>query len=531
MAVKVFVCLILSLMWYQLSQSISIPVSPCSDLFSYRVHPDDKTTVGFIQLTGLNPDENVRLKVQISIRAWLMKDQKFYLHLYKPLDATYSDIVNHGTATYWIKSPVQHPLPLLVSINLNGKQICSGPPAQKSASTATMSHTFICPKSYSTGHEATKAYLRPPVAIQDNCGTNNQVTDLSINGKPSRVGQFPWAVPLFERNWLSVLEYFCTGTIVTDRHILTAAHCVKNMDPDDILAIPGIHNISDLSTEDGAIHANVQHVICHEDYERDSEHLVDQDADIAILRLKRHLHFTILIKPICLRQDLDQLSTMNNNNGLVSGWGHTENGPAKIPFYYTSTIVSKEQCGADLGFSIPKRARIFCGDGSGSVACKGDSGSAMAMKYKNRFYLRGVVSKAILDETTGKCDADNYAIYIDVPKFMHWILGHINDDDYDDGDDDFDSKNDDDNDNNDDDNFDDDGGDDDDDDDDDDDVFGYDDDDDFDFKDVDDKDDDSEEDHFSSIFSVFTSVGIGLLINKYVIIIGIIVNGVTRFFS
>nr|XP_029732119.1 transmembrane protease serine 9-like [Aedes albopictus] len=249
----------------------------------------------------------------------------------------------------------------------------------------------------------------PPTKKQDMCGTNNLVTDVSINGKPHhQVGRFPWAVPLFRRNSTSDPEYFCAGTIITDRHILTAAHCVKNMDPEDVLAIPGKHNISDLSAKNGAVHANVEQIVYHEDYDGDSEHLVDQDADIAILRLERPLH---------------------NHKGVVSGWGETENGPTNIPFYYTSTIVSKEQCGDNFGFSIPNRARIFCGDGSGSVACKGDSGSALAMKRKNRFYLRGVVSKAILDEITLKCDADKYAIYIDVPKFMPWILAYIDDDD------------------------------------------------------------------------------------------------------
>nr|XP_029732815.1 serine protease gd-like [Aedes albopictus] len=246
----------------------------------------------------------------------------------------------------------------------------------------------------------------------------------------NQVGQFPWAVPLFQRNSASIPEYFCGGTILTDRHILTAAHCVNNMRPEDILAIPGKYNISDLSAEKGAVHANVQQIVSHEDYDSTSEHLVDQDADIAILRLERSLRFTSFIKPICLWRNQNPLSVDSNQKGLVSGWGHTGNGHTNVPFYYTSTIVSKQQCGDNLGYSIPNRARLFCGDGSGSVACNGDSGSALAMKSNNRFYLRGVVSKAVLDEITLKCDTNKYVIYADVPKFIRWILKHIDDDDY-----------------------------------------------------------------------------------------------------
>ncbi|XP_029731776.1 phenoloxidase-activating factor 1 [Aedes albopictus] len=444
MGTKVIVSQLLLLMWYQLSQAATmVPASPCSDKFSYKFYPGSKQIIGYIQLSGLNADVTNTLEVKVYEGA-SRSGQKTYLNTYKSLDSTYNDIKNYGTAKFWLNFALQCPIPVLVSMSINGKLICSGTPRQ---AVRTMTHSIIPPKKtaaptvgriFSAPAQTTAKPIvtsSAPVEKQDICGTFSLLTDLSFNGTPSRVGQFPWAVPLFHHNATSGLKYFCGGTIVTDRHILTAAHCTINMRPQEILAIPGKHNISNTFAINGAVHANVQQIVSHEDYDSDSEHLVDQDADIAVLRLEQSLTFTNLIRPICLWRDQNSPSVNRNQKGLVSGWGLTENGYANTSSYYTSTIVSKQQCSDNMGVSIPNRARLFCGDGSGSVACEGDSGSAMAVKHDNRFYLRGLVSKAAWDPLIGKCDTTKYVMYTDVSKFIGWILQKIDNDDGDDGDD------------------------------------------------------------------------------------------------
>nr|XP_029732118.1 phenoloxidase-activating factor 1-like [Aedes albopictus] len=433
MGTKMIVSLLLLLMWYQLSQAtVMVPASPCRDMFSYQVHPDSNQIIGYIQLSGLNADIKNTLEVKVYEGA-SGTGQKTTLHMYKSLESTYSDMKNYGTATYWLNFELQYPIPALVSMSVNGKLICAGTPRQ---AVRTMAHSIIPPDTVGSRFSAPPqttakpvVTISAPVETQNICGTSTLLTDLSFKGTPSRKGQFPWAVPLFHRNSTSGLEYFCGGTIVTNRHILTAAHCVMNKRPQKILAIPGKHSISDTSATNGAVHANVQQIVCHEDYDSDSEHLVDQDADIAVLRLEKSLHFTNFIRPLCLLLDQSPLSVTRNHKGVVSGWGITENGHTNTPFYYTSTIVSRQQCSNNMDVSIPNRARLFCGDGSGSVACDGDSGSAMAMKRNNRFYLRGLVSKAARDPITQKCDTTKYVMYTDVSKFLYWILQHINDDD------------------------------------------------------------------------------------------------------
>lgn len=66
---------------------------------------------------------------------------------------------------------------------------------------------------------------------QETCGTN-QINDLDTTfvagGKRgAKPGFWPWMVSYgqFERNqW----KHKCSGTLVSDKHILTAAHCIKS---------------------------------------------------------------------------------------------------------------------------------------------------------------------------------------------------------------------------------------------------------------------------------------------------------------
>lgn len=62
-------------------------------------------------------------------------------------------------------------------------------------------------------------------------------------------------------------------------------------------------------------------------------------------------------------------------------------------------------------------SRSFCG---GKADGSGDSGSGVYVVHDGRYYIRGIVSLALLDNT-GKCNVNTYSLFTDIIEFDGWI--------------------------------------------------------------------------------------------------------------
>ena len=63
-----------------------------------------------------------------------------------------------------------------------------------------------------------------------------------IGGKPAFPGQFPWAVSLRKRVGSSnKFNHYCAGSLITAKHVVTAAHCLHKTTNDSWEVVAGEH--------------------------------------------------------------------------------------------------------------------------------------------------------------------------------------------------------------------------------------------------------------------------------------------------
>ncbi|KAL3272127.1 hypothetical protein HHI36_022610 [Cryptolaemus montrouzieri] len=261
----------------------------------------------------------------------------------------------------------------------------------------------------------------------DVCGRPVVTNSLILNGRNVPRGAFPWLVAMFMKTNVG-LEYQCTGSLVSKRLVVTAAHCVKHnsikIDPENIVLVMGRLNILSWGGSEDEKIMTVEDTFIHPKYKSSTA-----DADISVILLKTDVIFTKFIRPICLWDSDTDLNLVVGKTGTVVGWGKDENGRkvSSEPKLVELPIVSQEQClRSNYSYSDITSERTFCaGKRDGTGPCNGDSGSGFVMFKDRRWYLKGITSMSLSSPLTRTCDLYNYVVFTDASKYADWILGII----------------------------------------------------------------------------------------------------------
>ncbi|XP_066491690.1 prothrombin [Tiliqua scincoides] len=291
--------------------------------------------------------------------------------------------------------------------------------------------TFFDPKTFGQGEE--DCGIRPlfeKKKISDK--TERELAEFDVEGRivggeEALVGSSPWQVMLFRR---SPQELLCGASLISDRWVLTAAHCIfyppwdKNFTTADLLVRIGKHNRKLYERGMEKI-VNLDKIIIHPKYNW-KENL---DRDIALLRLKRPIPFTDYIHPVCLpTKEVVQWLLLAGHKGRVTGWGNLyetwTSGGAALPSLLQQIalpIVAQDTCKASTKIKITDN--MFCAgyspeDNKRGDACEGDSGGPFVMKdpKSKRWYQVGIVSWG------EGCDRDGkYGFYTHTFRMKKWM--------------------------------------------------------------------------------------------------------------
>ncbi|TVQ93936.1 MAG: T9SS C-terminal target domain-containing protein [Bacteroidetes bacterium] len=239
-----------------------------------------------------------------------------------------------------------------------------------------------------------------------------------VGGEDVDIEDYPWQVSLQLQPQFGG-AHFCGGTIIGDRWILTASHCLffgeTEVQPFQIRIRAGF---TAMNTTEGSFY-NISDIIVHPDYgTTNNEH----QFDIALLRLSNNIDFDHPGKAsvnIVTQGDASNGLTDPGVMAKVSGWGALSfGGPSpnilqavEVPIVGGSASYPPAWITSDM---------ILAG-ASGQDACQGDSGGPLVVPDDNGWYkVAGVVSWGV------DCGAPGYpGVYARVSYFEEWLNEYI----------------------------------------------------------------------------------------------------------
>ncbi|KAG7160263.1 trypsin-1-like [Homarus americanus] len=253
---------------------------------------------------------------------------------------------------------------------------------------------------------------KPPTGGNCNCGVANP--SRIVGGvEVSPTHKYPWQVGLKIRRQSA---YWCGGSIINDRYVLTAAHCFFNKEGEresdrGLVVGVGDHDMSSGSDDVSGVTklVAVKKVIIHASYDPKQ-----YDYDIAVLLLREPLNLSSHeeVGAVCLPQD--DTKTYVGEMGIASGWGTLQSGgdqPSKL--MEVKLPILDQSC---WGKSITPRMMCAGYKEGGKDTCQGDSGGPFYVAENSKYVQVGIVSFG-----DGCASPNSAGVYARVSKFLSWI--------------------------------------------------------------------------------------------------------------
>uniref|UniRef100_A0A1I8MM78 Peptidase S1 domain-containing protein n=1 Tax=Musca domestica TaxID=7370 RepID=A0A1I8MM78_MUSDO len=272
------------------------------------------------------------------------------------------------------------------------------------------------------------------------CGT--MLSNRILGGNTTEIDEFPWMALIQYKTAPDAFGFYCGGSLINSHYVLTAAHCIKNLnipshwelyavrlgewdlrqDPDCVVDTRGRRDCFDPYTD-----IRIDYAIVHPSYIPTSLYKFN---DIALIRLvdsvTRLTHFT----PICLPVAKSIRSKLFTNQVMeVAGWGATENGTnSPIKLKINQKVWNATRCKRTYhshGMAINSNFQMCAGGEEGVDTCFGDSGGPLMVTERiddsNVYFVAGLVSYG-----PQPCGLSGWpGIYTRVGSYMDWIIANL----------------------------------------------------------------------------------------------------------
>ncbi|XP_045454513.1 proclotting enzyme-like [Melitaea cinxia] len=239
------------------------------------------------------------------------------------------------------------------------------------------------------------------------CGLSTRAQTRVTGSRPANPREWPWMASVTPEGF----KQYCGGALITDRHVLTAAHCTRRWKASELFVRLGEYDL--VRTNDSrSYNFRVIEIRQHEFFDKSNYH-----NDIAILKLHRAAVFNTYVWPICLPPRGLQLE---NEIATIIGWGtQWYGGPhSDVLMEVSVPIWVHETCVRSFSDSIFNETICAGGKEGGKDACQGDSGGPLMYQLPSgRWTVIGVVSWGV------RCgEASHPGLYTRVDQYLEWIL-------------------------------------------------------------------------------------------------------------
>ncbi|XP_021952712.1 trypsin [Folsomia candida] len=243
------------------------------------------------------------------------------------------------------------------------------------------------------------------------CSVSTNITDLYTNppyqakiigGEVAAEGRFPYQVAIIIGG-----IGLCGGSLISDREVLTAAHCTKGRKPFQIFV-----RVGSLDYRSGGETRKVSQIRQHPLFNS-----ITQQNDISMLVLSSPVTLNEMVGVVTLPTEEPSAGAMCE----TSGWGVTaENGQQSSALRYIELpIIDRETCRQTYSFPGLSGNQICAGlREGGRDACQGDSGGALVLSGTSTQV--GIVSYGL------GCARPNVpGVYTNLFNYLSWIRSEM----------------------------------------------------------------------------------------------------------